>query len=133
MPLHSEDHSSDQALWLARVFKLLLIAMKKLEKAGHEPCYEQICYAAGYLFPQYYLPNDVLKPALQHLCHTGLVVPVEPNRPTTGFRLTQAGRDFDLKQTWRLLFSDAAAKSGAPDPEWLPRSSPAGRCHMLAS
>ncbi len=120
MPLHSEDYSSDQDLWPARVFKLLLIVMKKLEKEGHEhPCYEEICYAVGYLFPQYYLPNDVLKPALQHLCYTGLVVPVEPSRPTTGFRLTQAGRDFALKQTARLLFGDATAKSGAPAPRMI--------------
>ena len=71
MSLHSEDRSSGQVPWQAHIIKLLLIVMKKLKKSGYEnPCYEEICYAAGYLFPQYYLSNYALNPAIQLLCHT---------------------------------------------------------------
>ena len=111
MPLHSEDHSSGQAHWQARVLKFVLLTMRRLKKSGYEhPCSEEICYAAECLFPQYYLPNYALSPAIQLLRHTGLIVPDEPNQPATGFRLTQAGQNFDLEQTWQILFGDSAAK-----------------------
>ena len=112
MPLdNSEDHSSGQGQWQARILRLLLIAMKKLKKSGYErPRYAEICYAAGCLFPQYYLPDYALDPAIELLCQTGLIVPDEPNQPTTGFRLTRAGQDSDLEQTFHLIFGDAAAE-----------------------
>ncbi len=107
MPLHnSEDHSSGQVRRNAKIIRLLLMTMRRLEQRYLSRA--EICNTARYLFPWEFLPDLLLHAAIQSVCHTGLIASDEPDQPHGTFRLTQTGWDFDLEQTWRLIFGDEA-------------------------
>ena len=106
MPLHTEDHSSGQARWNARILSVVLTTMQRLEQRYLSRA--EIYGTVRDRFPCERMPNLLLRGALQSLCHTGLVASddLDLDQPTDSFRLTQTRRDFDPEQTWRLILRD---------------------------